>query len=245
MYTIPVYIIPEDVDIDDVYQIFTRVNFAGTRLRSTDIYLSLLEIRYKGLSKKVRQFTKKLKMTMGSNWDVEYSVVTKTFLAFLSGGKVKLANTVIEQSKALDRLAMSSNVEDAWKKTEESLFKAIEFLKSSLKINGTDSKLMPSQAPLVTLSYYMGTKGELSEKEKKGLTGWYLLANFFRRYSSSTDTRLNEDLSTIDREGWKGLIKGFGDLRVRASSRRKTLPVEKEANTCCYMLSWCSQGLET
>jgi len=39
------------------------------------------------------------------------------------------------------------------------------------------------------------------------LIGWYLLANFSRRYSSSTDTRLNEDLQIINQSTLRRLIE--------------------------------------
>jgi len=208
-FTVPVYIIPEEAELDDVYQIFTRVNFAGTRLRSTDIYLSLMEIRFPGMSKRVRDFIKELRKLPGK-WDLEYSIVTKTFIALLSNGRVKLASRVIDQSKSLNDLLRKRkrDIDRIWETTQHALRFSIKLLRNNIRISGTDSNLMPAQVPLIPLSYYLSIKNfEVSHIERNMLIGWYLLVSFSRRYSSSTDTRLNEDLQIINQKSLEGLIK--------------------------------------
>ncbi len=99
-----------------------------------------------------------------------------------------------------------------------------------LAINSSRLRFLISQTPLITLAYYIGRKYILNnmsipENEKQGLIGWFILSTYYRRYSSASETRLNEDLQVIAKGGcYKDLInnlkKHVGELRVTEETYR-------------------------
>jgi len=197
-YHIPYYAAPANIGIEELGEIFVRINFAGTRIRAADIYLTMFEVANPGMASKIRNFRESLERKwVGESWEIDHGTLVKTFLAFLTDGKVKIANTVLQQADELrNYLRSQDNVERAWESTEEGITRAIELLREQLKIGGTKrSWLFLSEAPLITIAYYIGKRGfNLSDEEKKALTGWFLLAQFYHRYTSAPDTKLNEDL---------------------------------------------------
>jgi hypothetical protein len=55
-YKVLVYELSEDLDLDDLGNIFVRTNFAGTRVRGTDVYSTMIAVTYRGLVKELRDF---------------------------------------------------------------------------------------------------------------------------------------------------------------------------------------------
>jgi hypothetical protein len=200
-YRIPVYVAPSNIGTDELGEIFVRINFAGTRIRAADIYLTMLEISIKEIASKIRVLRSSLESRWpGETWKLDNGTIVKTFLAFITDGKVKIANTVLQQADALkDVLNNKSQTEvDAiWESTKRGIIEAIELLRSQLRITGTTrSWLFISETPLIVMAYYLWKRSfTLSDIEKRALAGWYILAQFFHRYTSAPDTKLNEDLS--------------------------------------------------
>ncbi|MQY60398.1 hypothetical protein GH153_00960 [bacterium] len=88
-----------------------------------------------------------------------------------------------------------------------------------LGIYSPDYDLLPYDNLLVTLSYYLGKKKKLLSTARNGLLSWYVLAAYFGRYSTSSEARLNEDLSIItEGKGYEELInklvKREGNLKA-------------------------------
>ena len=235
-YKVPVFIVSKNTDLDALGEIFVRINFAGTRVRSADINYTMLAIANEEVAKLMRQFYHDLANAkiLDYEWDLEYGVIVRTFLAFLSEGRVRLENTVLKQAESLKDLLKEkrSKLMDLWKLTKDSLVKAINLLMDDelLAIKSSRSRFLISQTPLITLAYYIGRKYILNnmsipENEKQGLIGWFILSTYYRRYSSASETRLNEDLQVIAKGGnYKDLInnlkKHVGELRVTEETYR-------------------------
>jgi hypothetical protein len=209
VYRIPVYVAPSSIGIDELGEMFVRINFAGTRIRAADIYLTMLEIHNKGIASKIRAFRKSLEsMWAGETWKLDHGTIVKTYLAFITDGKVKIANTVLQQADALkDVLKSQTEADTIWESTKRGIIEAIGLLRNQLKVAGTTrSWLFISEAPLIVMAYYIWKRGfTLSDVEKKALVGWFILAQFFHRYTSAPDTKLNEDLS-LAKSNYKTLV---------------------------------------
>lgn len=66
---------------------------------------------------------------------------------------------------------------------------------------------------------YLSNNMPIPVKEKYGLLGWFILSSYYRRYSSASETRLNEDLQVIARGGsYKDLVhnlkRSVGELKI-------------------------------
>jgi hypothetical protein len=129
---------------------------------------------------------------------------------------VKIANTISEQLRILRRDYEATRLTEAWARARESIEKTIKILEENLGIDTAD--ILPSQAVLITMAYYIGSKYTLAEDDVRRLLLWFLLASYWGRYSSAHDTRLNEDLGIINNklnEPWKELLGKIKELSGR------------------------------
>jgi len=209
-YRIPVHELSEDLDLDDLGNIFVRTNFAGTRVRGADVYSTMIAIAYQGLVKELRDFCASLPI------EIDYGILIRTFVAFLMDGKVKLASRVLEQANRLrDELEKKkTQLKDITREVEECTMQSIKILQKA----GIDR--LPSENVIPVMSYYLHKRGTISSREEGGLFKWFILASFFGRYTASVETRLDEDLATIKNGGnYRDLIENIrrreGDLKER------------------------------
>ncbi|MEM2661537.1 MAG: DUF262 domain-containing protein [candidate division WOR-3 bacterium] len=209
-YKVLVHELPEDFDLDDLGNIFVRTNVSGTRVKSTDVYSTIIAVRYRGLVRELREFYAKLPI------EIDYGVLIRTFIAFIIGGKVKLASSISEGADKWSSIlkGIKGNIKDIVEKVKENVSQTMSLLEE-MGIN----KLRPGNVVPV-MAYYFYKRSPLPDMERKGLFKWFILASFFGRYSSSVETKLDEDLSTIERGGsYKDLIKNIekreGNLKER------------------------------
>jgi hypothetical protein len=216
-YTIPYRVIPPQIDLQTLAEIFVRTNYAGTPVRGTDIFSTMIAVAESGAAKELRKFVQDLP----GRWnEIQYGTVIKTFVGFLTNGRVKLASKVLDQAKKLreELTSKKHEIRSIIELTKDSIKKAIDLLeKGWLEIKGPDFELLPYENLLVTLSFYIGKKEKLTSLEKSRLLIWYVLASYFGRYGISSESRLNEDLSLIaEGKGYKELIRKIeereGDL---------------------------------
>ncbi|MEM3986464.1 MAG: DUF262 domain-containing protein [Candidatus Methanomethylicia archaeon] len=209
-YKVLVHELPEDFELDDLGNIFVRTNFSGTRVKGADVYSTIIAVRYGGLVRELRGFCAKLPI------EIDYGVLIRTFIAFITGGKVKLASRVLEQADKLSSVLekRKENMEYLLEKVKENVSQTMSLLEE-MGIDG-----LPTENVVPVMAYYFYKRSPLPDMERKGLFKWFILASFFGRYSSSVETKLDEDLSTIERGGsYKDLIKNIeyieGNLKER------------------------------
>ena len=209
-YKVPVHKSSENLDLDDLGNIFVRANFADTRVRGTDIYSTMIAIAYPGLVKELRDFC------AGLSISIDYGILIRTFVAFITDGNVKLASRVFDQAKKLKEILehKKSELVNVAKEVKECVLRSVEILQK----NGIIS--LPTENVIPVMAYYLHKRGTISPEEEEGLFKWFILASFFRRYSASVETRLNEDLGTIRNGGnYRNLIENIkrreGDLKER------------------------------
>jgi len=214
--------ISEELELDELGDIFVRANFAGTRVRGADVYSTMIAITQRGLVKELRGFADELKRTLG--WEIDYGILIRTFIAFSTSGRVKLAGRVLDQAEKLREVFESTDLPYILKKVKDNIQKSVEMLRDKFKLIEPTHIYFPTENVLVTMAYYLGKRGALSSMEEKGLLTWFVLASEFGRYSSATETRLNEDLSVIEEGGdYKALISEIeereGNLKERIKSQ--------------------------
>ncbi|MGQ4892881.1 MAG: GmrSD restriction endonuclease domain-containing protein [Candidatus Njordarchaeia archaeon] len=113
---------------------------------------------------------------------------------------------------------------------------SIEILKDKLGI--TDSYLLPSQIPLVTLSTYLYHKNfsginDIDPNEIENIINWFILVNFNGYYSSATDTKLNEDIEIVksfDSFPFDELIENMEKRKTRTKISKRDLELGLKVN---------------
>lgn len=131
-YKVPVHVTTEETNPDRLGEIFVRINFAGTRVRSADVNYTMLAIVNEDVAKLMREFYHELAnaQVLDYEWDLEYAVIVRTFLAFLTGGRVRVESTVLRQARKLKEVLSEKKhkLGDIWALTRSSLIEAIKIL---------------------------------------------------------------------------------------------------------------------
>lgn len=204
-YQYPVDIIREG-DLETVTEIFIRVNSGGTRLREAELALARLAWRMPGTI--VGPFER----LEGECEDRGFDEIDARFLMRA------LISVATRQSRFRDLKTFwarpASQIEGAWKRTEEGLRAARDFVEGNVGIPG--SALLPSHLSLIPLVVVFAERDHLTGDESRQLRRWFLLANSFSRYVGTTETTLNQDLAVLGEraENVSGLLEqALRDLR--------------------------------
>lgn len=171
-------------EIEDVAEIFARLNQQGTRVKEADVVLALAAARNPGwVRREYLPFRGKLE---DDGWDLDAGVFVRTMTG-IGKGRARL----IEVSKDFWNPQSLSGV---WKAAKETI---LEALKRLAEIGITSADLLPSTNSLIPLFVlHHRWRGKQGYTFGRALQ-WFLLANRDGRYSGSAITSLNEDVRAI------------------------------------------------
>jgi hypothetical protein len=206
-YRIPVEILHTD-DYEEITEAFIRINSKGTKLREAELALAQLALRLPGMVS--IEFENALDEYEESNFEFEARFLMRCFVAVSTGQS---------RFKFLSKLWQlgENKLTDYWSLTKRGVDNTISFLRTNVGIESTD--WIPSINALVPLVVYFAKNKHVSDEESKLLLFWYYSANMWGRYSSSAETKLDQDLDALtDKE--TGVLKENGiDVLIRNSKR--------------------------
>ena len=177
---VPVDVITVDHDLEDVVEIFSRMNSKGTKVTEADIYLGIVAAKNPGWVRD--EFLPYLGKLEDSGFDLNPNLLFK-ILTGIGVQKIKF--------KEIREEFWSSGIKAAWDKTHKAFkdvlikFKDYGILKNSI---------MPTQAALVTV---VSLAHKFSVKNFDIFMYWLIQASRFGRYTGSGTTSLEEDLRII------------------------------------------------
>jgi hypothetical protein len=171
-------------EIEDVAEIFARLNQAGTRVKEADVILALAAVLNPGW---VRQeyipFSEDLD-NQGWNLDAGIYIRTMTGIGY---GRARLIEVP-------HHFWSKDNLPIVWKDTTIAIH---ECLKRFKDFGILSSELLPSKNSLIPLFVLANRWGDSYSYNFKKALKWFLLANWDGRYSGSSITSLNEDVRSI------------------------------------------------
>jgi len=172
-------------DVDDVIEIFDRVNTKGTKVKEADIMVALLSIEHQGwIRDEFLPFLVDLREEFG--FDLDPNFVIRMLSAISPKRTVRLSEIGKEfWSKEFD-------LDKYWKRTRESLITISKIL-NDFGILSTD--IMVSKYVLIPL-VALYERFEDDFDRNKALY-WFILATWDGRYSSMSATKIGEDLKSI------------------------------------------------
>lgn len=199
---IPVFIISSDMDYEEVADIFVKINSKGTRIRITELLLALLALKIPGeFRKDFRDYIEKLE---DNDWDIDAGVVIRALVS------ISVKQGRLAYFRSIAQSISNDDLRNNWGITKKSLEECFKILQENLGINNSD--ILPSQYVLIPLAFYISQKKDaFSEKDAKEFILWFLLASFWGRYAGSPETRLDEDIKSINEN--KNLSKLFHLLK--------------------------------
>lgn len=173
-----------DHEVEDVAEIFARLNQEGTRVKEADVTLALAAVRNPGWVRK--EYLPFLNDLEGRGWDLDAGVFIRTMTG-IGRGRARL----VEVPKDFWSPA---NLPSVWKTSREIIW---EVLKRLAEFGVSSPKLLPSTNSLIPLFVLHHRWGREESYRFDRVLYWFLLANRDGRYSGSAVTSLNEDVRTI------------------------------------------------
>ena len=187
-------------EIEDVAEIFARLNQEGTRVREADVVLALAAVRNPGwVREQYLPFRNDLEDT---GWDLDAGVFVRTMTG-IGRGRARL----IEVPKDFWR---PENLPLVWQSAQETIS---EVLKRLAEFGIVSADLLPSTNSLIPLFVLHHKWKESQGYRFERALHWFLLANRDGRYSGSAITSLNEDVRAITEA--PNFEQAIQDLRKR------------------------------
>lgn len=175
-----------DKELNEVCDIFERINQGGKRLSLFDLVVAGTWSEDFDLRKKVNEFNAKLANKGFGKIDPES--YTQLLALALKGPCTRSAQLQIENHQA----------KSAWEEITQSLELAIDFLQSNLGV--VTYAFLPYRGIIPMISYFFyKMKGRSPSAQKKDfLQKWFWRVTFSERYSASTLTLMTEDRKIFD-----------------------------------------------
>ena len=195
--TYPVSIIKSmNMELDEVVTIFERINQGGKRLSLFDLVHASVWSEDFDLRTKIAEFNEDPVIKIFGTLDSE--IFTQSLALNASGDctnrhQLSLTNT---------------DCKTKWQKTTECIRLAIDFVKN---LGVQQLSIIPYNSILAVIQHYFFLTGEkyINAEVKNLVSGWFWTVTFSQRYSSSTLTRMNEDVLWIN-----GLANGITTPRL-------------------------------
>jgi hypothetical protein len=173
--------ITTDHELEDVVDIFSRLNSRGTRVTEADIYLGVVAARAPGWVRST--FLPYLKALAEAGFDLNPNLLFRSLTA-VGAKKVRF-------KEIPDDFWNQSGIQSFWDRTKQ----AWQSLISRFRNYGILSNdPMPTETALVTM---VALIDKFPDEPFNLALYWFLQAARFRRYSGSSTTSLEEDLRDI------------------------------------------------
>jgi len=170
-----------DQELEDVVEIFARLNRRGTRVTEADVYLGVVAGRAPGWVRDT--FLKYLDDLKDVGFDLNPNLLFRT-LTGVGAKKIRF-------SEIPDKFWNQESIVPAWKRNTDAWGKLVKRFKE-YGILSNDP--MPTEAALVTL---VSLIDKFPDDAFNPMLYWFLQASRYGRYSGSGTTSLEEDLRDI------------------------------------------------
>lgn len=176
-----VVLITVDNELEDVVEIFARLNGRGTRVTEADIYLGVVAARAPGWVRD--EYLPYVRGLADSGFDVSPNLVFRTMTGI---GKKRIRYKDIETS-----FWDGATIRPTWDRTKKAWELAIKHLR---EYGVSGNALLPSDNSLVPLTALLD---RYPQAQFEQIFYWFLQASRFGRYSTSSTSSMEEDLKEI------------------------------------------------
>jgi hypothetical protein len=169
-------------DLEEVVEIFARLNGKGTRVKEADIYLGVVAARAPGWVRD--HFLPFVDDMAAQGFDVTPNLL---FQCLTAVGAQRVRFKQVD-----DSFRGASNIQPAWYRTKSAWRQVVRFLE---RYGVLSNALMPSDAVFVTLCAFFD---RFPTARPEPLMEWLIQALRYGRYSGSSVTSLDEDLKEVE-----------------------------------------------
>jgi hypothetical protein len=186
----------------DAVQAFERINTLGVKLKKEDIESANIAARHSGfIADEVAPFLERLRAQGFNRINIMHLFRACAFVA-KPDGRNRTPLHELEKNEVLS----------AWKKTERATEQAIGLIRSELGLVNMD--ILWSGSLVVPIIALCATT-QPRQRNSKEFVGWLALAALLHRYSTSSETALDQDLRACrENDPIAGLLRNLRQLRA-------------------------------
>lgn len=222
-YVIPIYIMETFNENEETFknmaEAFIRVNKYGVRIGNLELMLSFLAGAISGeLKNRIRD----LYESLWARFEIDLQPVIRFVFSSFDLKQTQISR-VAQFKRNINKISGfdPDKVEAIFERCNKAMKLALDLLEKELGIG--NSRLLPSQTPLITLASYFYSRDvnsleEIDEEDIKNMTNWFILTTFNGYYSSQTDTKLDRDLEIIKQSSdfpWTKLLENIQDKKAK------------------------------
>jgi len=226
-YRVPIYIMKTSDENEETFksmaEAFIRVNKYGVRIGNLELMLSFLAGAISGdLKRRIRNLYEDLY----EKFEIDLQPVIR--FAFSNFGLKQTQISKVEQFKRNITKISNYDLEESNKifsRCDKSMKLTLDIIKRELGI--TNSRLLPSQTPLIPIATYLYKRNinsidELDQSDIKNIINWFVLVSFTGYYSSQTDTKLDRDIEVIKQKNIFPISELTENMKTRKSKVKIT-----------------------
>ena len=171
--------------VEEVVDIFNRVNSKGTPLTRADLALAHVCSLWPEARAELRTFSGKM-AERGFAVDLNFLV---RCLAAAATGSVLLEGSFLKTP--------ATTLQGAWEQMQPAFEHLVSVLRQEAFISGLDD--LPTNFVLIPVTIYLARQGGQfpTDAVRRRFIRWILLAGLWARYSGSTDTKLQQDVALV------------------------------------------------
>ena len=175
----------DEFDVDEVVEIFNRVNRAGTPLTKADLALAHVCSIWPEARAEMRAFKAEMD---GQGFGVDFDFLVRC-LAAVATGSVLLEGSFVKTPAA--------DLQRAWVEMQSAFRHLVGVLRHEAFIDGLDD--LPTHNVLVPVTVYLSRHdGQFpTDAVKQRFIRWLYLAGLWARYSGATETKLQQDVAMV------------------------------------------------
>lgn len=211
-------------DIDSAIEVFTRINTGGQTLTLFEIMSAKtydepqnfdMQVKWEGFVKELKEIKYE---------GISSSVVLSLLALLLSRTKECKRKTIL----ALDK----QSIIDSWDSVISALKDSVDYFRTTYRI--PVSQLLPYDSLLVPFAYFFHVnKGKPDGSQRKYLEEFFWRISLSSRYSSSTESKLAQDIKRID-QILAGQRPDYSDIKVYLDSPQALIDTNFSAgNSYC------------
>jgi len=174
-------VIVRDLELDDVCEVFERINQSGKRLSLMDLVVANTWSEEFDLREKIKSFNTTLTSTGFKEMDAE--AVVESLSLNIKGGS----------TRSMQLQMTTDEIKNIWDETIASVNLTVDFLRSNLGVKRYDYLPYRGIIPIIAYYFHKSKNRSVDLAHKKIIEDWFWRVSFSERYSSAAPTHMTED----------------------------------------------------
>lgn len=179
-------VLVRDTELEDVCDIFERINQSGKRLSLTDLVVANTWSERFDLRERIKQLNETL-VSKGFG-ELEAEAVTESLSLNIKGGC----------TRSFQLQLVTDEIESTWKRTIASLVLAVDFLRGNLGVKRYSFLPYRGIIPILAYYFYKSSNRSIASPHREAVERWFWRVSFSGRYGSSTATNMGDDRKLFD-----------------------------------------------